>query len=162
MKRIRYYIILIPILTACLSPRYKVTENRFKSNRELWALTLSELKVDSINQKGFPAKYSVLREFDARQMGDHKYDDTIKEYGYNWKPQKEISFNKKSNYYCWYDSSKSKKVDTLPITFFQKDTWYLLTNWQPASAGGGIYHLFVYVNEKGAFEKHFDIQTGSW
>jgi hypothetical protein len=161
MKQIIKYIILIPAITSCLSPRYKVNGNGFKSNRELWGLVISELKVDSINQKGFPAKYYVLREFDASQTGDHKYDDTVKKYGYNWKPQKEIPFNKKSKYYCWNEYSKFKKFDTLPITF-QNDTWYLLKQWQPASAGGGIYNLFIYVNEKGEFEKHFDIHTGSW
>ena len=124
-------------------------------------LKLTELKVDSINQKGFPAKYSVLRKFDAIQTGDHQYDDPVKEYGYNWKPQKKIPFNKRSKYYCWFDSSKFKECDTLPITF-QNGTWYLLTNWQSASSGGGTYHLFVYVNEKGKFEKHFDIRTGPW
>lgn len=38
----------------------------------------------------------------------------------------------------------------------------VFSKWQPASTGGGIYHLFVYMNEKGEFEKHVDIQTGSW
>lgn len=164
MKRIIIYIFLIPAITSCLSLRYTVNKKGFKSNRELWGLNISVLKVDSINQKGFPAKYLVLIEIDARQKGDYQYDDTLKEYGYNFKPQKKIPFNKKSKYYCWFDYSEFKEFkefEVMPITF-QNNNWYLLTQWQPASAGGGIYNLFVFVNEKGEFEKHFDIDTGSW
>ncbi len=152
---------MIATITSCLSSRYTVNEKRFKSNRELWGLKISVLKVDSINKMGFPSKYLVLREIDASQKGDHKYDDTLKEYGYNFRPQKKIPFNKKSKYFCWFDYSEFKKLETMPITF-QKNNWYLFTQWQPASAGGGIYNLFVFVNEKGEFEKHFYIDTGGW
>ena len=120
MKRIRYYIILIPILTACLSPRYKVNENGFKSNRELWGLTLSELKVDSINQKGFPAKYAVLREFDARQIGDYKYDDTIKDI--IWNPKKKSHSTKKSTTIAGLIHPNLKKWKRCPLLFFKMAT----------------------------------------
>ena len=152
---------MIPTITSCLSSRYTVNKKGFKSNRELWGLNISVLKVDSINPKGFPAKYEVLRKIDARQKGDYKYDDTIKAYGYNFRPQNKIPFNKKSKYFSWFDYSEFKEFDSMPITF-QNNKWYLLTQWQPASAGGGVYNLFVFVNEKGEFEKHFDIDTGSW
>ena len=160
MRQIFTFVLLIFITFSCLSPRYSISKSEFKSNRRLWVLSISELRVDSLDQSGIPVKYTVLTSVDAGQKGDHEYDDTNKGYEYNWKPQKRIPFNKISKYYYWYDS-EFNKFDLLPIAF-KTDNWYLLTKWQSSSAGGGSYKLFVFVNEKGEFEKHFDIHKGSW
>jgi len=161
MTRITLCIFILVTLLSCSSPTYEISIDGFESNRELWGLSISELKVNSLNQRGFPVEYEVLKKIDAGQKGDHEYDDTDKEYGYNWKPQKHIPFNKKSKYYSWWNHANYKEFDVLPITF-QNGRWYLLTNWQESSAGGGSYKLFVFVNKKGKFEKHFDVQTGPW
>lgn len=161
MKRVVIYILFIVAILSCINPRYNISKDGFSSNRELWGLSISKLSVDSINQEGFPSKYEVVKKINAGQKGDHEFDDPVKDCGYNWKPQKYIPFKKVSKYYSWWDHSTFEEFDVLPITF-QNDSWYLLTQWRPASAGGGRYNLFVFVNENGEFEKHFDIQTGPW
>lgn len=160
MNRVIITFLISFALVSCLSPRYSINEKGFKSNRELWGLAISVLKVDSLNAKGIPVKYKIIRKYETEQKGDHRYDDNLKEYGYYFKPQKKILFSKKSKYYYWSDS-EFKKYDSLPV-IFSINTWYLLTQWQPASAGGGVYNLFVLVNEKGQFEKHFQVESGSW
>lgn len=173
MRRWIAYICLVTIVSSCSNPKYEITFDEFKSNRALWGLSIAELIVDSINANGIPESYRIVEKFAAGQKGDHESDEMLKKdaqsaglkwkgkkYGYLWKPQKVIPFNRINKYYNWRGDNY-QEYDTLPLNFV-KNKWYLLTQWQDASTGGGTYNLFVYFNDQMEFEKYFDIHAGSW
>jgi hypothetical protein len=156
-KKFIYFIVLVFCLTGCFQgAKYDITNDGFKSNQDLWGLRIAELDVDSMNDKGFPKKYTIIKEVETGQKGDHKESSQPQKYGYQWKPQKYIPFRKVNKYYNWWIGNV--EYDTLPLEF-QKQHWYLLTKWKASSTGGGTYDLFVYVTENGEFEKHFNVIT---
>jgi hypothetical protein len=165
--------ILLTILIGCDyidQCNYIVSLEGIKSNCEMWALSVSQIHVLTMN-KDIPGTYNIIAKVETGQKGDHFFSREELEvltrdksfnpnkYGYRWKPQTHISFTKKMKYFDWYSFSPNRRHDIFPLKF-ERDNWYLIRQFQDASQGGGTFEIFIYIDKKANLHQYNHIVPG--
>lgn len=147
---ISIYFFLCFLLSSCfvLNHKFKITSTYIKSNRTFYqGFQFSNLKIDSLDSLGLPAKYQKISTANLYIVDD---SDSNK--------SKKIYFNKPNSNYLWH-YNEEWGMQILPIKI-KSDNWYLIEGlvfW-----GNPTLSKFIYIDDKGDCNSYTVPHVSNW